>query len=48
MIRARTFTTLLDSETGEVIAQGCLTPARTKRILKEYARYGYYLEVAGY
>jgi hypothetical protein len=48
MTRLRTFTTLLDSETGEVIAQGCLTPARTKRILKEYARFGYYLEVAGY
>jgi hypothetical protein len=35
---------LRDIETGEIIAQGEMSPTRMKSIIKEYARFGYYVE----
>jgi len=38
--RKKVATCLVDSETGEVIVYAELTPASTKRMIKEYAIYG--------
>jgi hypothetical protein len=46
MNRAKQFTRLTDTITGELIVSADLTPAATKRIIKEYARFGYELAVA--
>jgi hypothetical protein len=46
MNRAKQFTRLTDTITGELIVSADLTPAATKRIVKEYARFGYELAVA--
>jgi hypothetical protein len=35
---------LRDIETGEIIAQGEMSPTRARAIIKEYARFGYYVE----
>jgi hypothetical protein len=35
---------LRDIETGEIIAQGEMSPTRARIIIKEYARFGYYVE----
>ncbi len=43
MNRAKYFTRLIDSATGELIVSADLTPAATKRIVKEYSRFGYEL-----
>ena len=40
----RTYAELRDIETGEIIAQGEMSTTRIKRIIKEYARFGYYVE----
>jgi hypothetical protein len=41
--RSKQYTRLVDSATGELIVSADLTPATVKRLLKEYARYGYFL-----
>lgn len=46
MSRSKQFTRLIDSATGELLVSADLTPAATKRIVKEYARFGYELTVA--
>lgn len=46
MSRSKQYTRLIDSATGELIVSADLTPAATKRIVKEYARFGYELMVA--
>jgi len=46
MNKNKVFTRLIDSSTGELIVSADLTPAAVKRIIKEYARFGYYLAVA--
>ena len=46
MNRAKQFTRLTDAITGELMVSADLTPAATKRIVKEYARFGYQLTVA--
>ena len=46
MSRSKQFTRLVDSTTGELIVSADLTPATVKRLVKEYARYGYFLAVA--
>lgn len=46
MSRSKQYTRLIDSSTGELIVSADLTPAAAKRIIKEYARFGYYLAVA--
>ena len=46
MNRSKQFTRLTDTITGELIVAADLTPAATKRIVKEYARFGYELAVA--
>lgn len=43
MSRAKYFTRLIDSATGELLVSADLTPAATKRIVKEYTRFGYEL-----
>jgi hypothetical protein len=43
MSRSKQFTRLVDSTTGELIVSADLTPATVKRLVKEYARYGYFL-----
>ena len=40
----RTYMELRDVETGEIIAQGEMSPTRARAIIKEYARFGYYVE----
>ena len=40
----RTYMELRDIETGEIIAQGEMSPTRARAIIKEYARFGYYVE----
>ena len=40
----RTYMELRDIETGEIIAQGEMSPTRARIIIKEYARFGYYVE----
>lgn len=44
--RSKQYTRLIDSSTGELIVSADLTPATVKRLVKEYARYGYFLAVA--
>jgi len=46
MNKNKVFTRLIDSSTGELVVSADLTPAATKRIVKEYARFGYFLTVA--
>jgi len=46
MSRSKQYTRLIDSATGELIVSADLTPAAVKRIIKEYARFGYELAVA--
>jgi len=46
MNKNKVFTRLIDSSTGELMVSADLTPAAVKRIIKEYARFGYYLAVA--
>ena len=43
MNRSKQYTRLTDTITGELIVSADLTPAATKRIIKEYARFGYEL-----
>jgi hypothetical protein len=40
-----TRTTLRDMKSGGLMVGAFLTPASYKRIIKEYSRFGYYLEV---
>lgn len=46
MSRSKQFIQLVDSSTGELIVSADLTPATVKRLIKEYARFGYVLAVA--
>jgi len=46
MNRAKQYTRLTDTVTGELIVSADLTPAAAKRIVKEYAKFGYELTVA--
>ena len=46
MNRSKQYTRLTDTITGELIVSADLTPAATKRIVKEYARFGYDLTAA--
>lgn len=46
MSRAKQYTRLIDSSTGELIVSADLTPAAVKRFIKEYARFNYVLAVA--
>jgi hypothetical protein len=46
MNRSKQYVRLTDTTTGELIVSADLTPAATKRIIKEYARFGYELAVA--
>lgn len=46
MNKGKVFTRLTDTITGELIVAADLTPAAAKRIIKEYARFGYELAVA--
>ena len=46
MNRSKQFTRLTDTVTGELIVSADLTPAAAKRIIKEYARFGFELSVA--
>jgi hypothetical protein len=46
MNKNKVFTRLTDTITGELIVSADLTPAAAKRIIKEYARFGYELAVA--
>jgi hypothetical protein len=46
MSRSKQFTRLTDTVTGELIVSADLTPAAAKRIIKEYARFGFELSVA--
>jgi hypothetical protein len=48
MNKAKQFTRLIDDETGELIVSADLTPAAAKRIIKEYARFGYYLKAVDF
>lgn len=43
--RKKVSTCLVDIETGEELVYAELTPASTKRMIKEYAIYGIYAEV---
>ena len=43
MKRAKTYTELIDTETGEVMISALLTPQATRRMVREYARFGFYL-----
>jgi len=40
----RKYIELRNKETGENIAQGEISPTRARLIIKEYAKFGYYLE----
>jgi len=44
MDRTKTYTKLIDVETGEVFAACELTPAAVKRLIKQYRTFGYYLQ----
>lgn len=46
MSRSKQYIRLMDSATGELLVSADLTPAAVKRIVKEYARFGYELMVA--
>lgn len=44
--RSKQYTRLIDTSTGELMISADLTPAAVKRMVKEYARFGYELKVA--
>jgi len=44
MNKSKQFTRLMDSDTGEIMVSADLTPAAARRIIKEYARFGYELK----
>ena len=44
--KSKQFTRLIDTVTGELMVSADLTPAAVKRMVKEYARFGYELTVA--
>ena len=44
MNKVKQHTRLMDSNTGELMVSADLTPAAAKRIIKEYARFGYELK----
>lgn len=44
--RAKEFTRLVNTLTGEIVVSADLTPAGVRRLIKEYARFGYELRVA--
>lgn len=46
MNKSKQFTRLIDTATGELLVSADLTPAAAKRIVKEYARFGYELTAA--
>lgn len=46
--RSKQYTRLIDADTGELIVSADLTPAAAKRIIKEYARFGYELKSEDY
>ena len=46
MNKAKTYTKLIDVETGEVFAACELTPAAVKSLIKQYRTFGYYLQEA--
>lgn len=46
MNRAKQYTRLIDTVTGELMVSADLTPAAVKRMVKEYARFGYELTAA--
>ena len=46
MSRSKQYTRLTDTVTGELMVSADLTPAAVKRMIKEYARFGYELTVA--
>ena len=46
MSKAKTYTKLINIETGEVFASCELTPAAIKRLIKQYQTFGYYLKEA--
>jgi len=46
MNRSKQYVRLTDRITGELVVSADLTPAATKRIIKEYARFGYELAMA--
>lgn len=46
MDRKKVFTQLIDIHTREVVGEGELTPAATKRLIKLYQGAGYWVEVA--
>ena len=43
MKRAKTYTELIDTDTGELMIAATLTPAAIRRMIREYQRWGYYL-----
>ena len=45
MNKSKQFTRLMDSDTGEIMVSADLTPAAAKRIIKEFARFGYELKL---
>ena len=46
--RSKQHIRLIDDETGEPMVSADLTPAAAHRIIKEYARFGYYLKESSY
>ena len=44
--RVKEYTRLMDTVSGEIMVSADLTPAAVKRMIKEYARFGYELAVA--
>jgi hypothetical protein len=44
MSNKKTFTRLVNIETGETVGECELTPAATKRLVKHYATFGYYVQ----
>ena len=46
MSRSKQYTRLIDTTTGELMISADLTAAAARRFIKEYARFGFVLEVA--
>jgi hypothetical protein len=44
MNKGKVFTRLVDIETREIVGECELTPAATKRLIKHYKTFGYYVE----
>jgi hypothetical protein len=44
MSNKKTFTRLVNIETGETVGECELTPAAVKRLVKHYATFGYYVQ----